>query len=231
MTKHSLINSKTLRFFLPPVVLTVVVIGFVLINKQLQNNIYDNKLKLTSTESQNPVDEVNDGVYVDDKYGVKFNYPNDIFKYQKDPYEKGDYRNVYWDKLEEGNSFLGGNLAGGHIRLAINSDPKSREDNLNDFEHIYSSPVGVTISRTPTMEFETRKIRNLSTKGAVGMVYDDFIEYSYGTVHYFAAWKKGEDTFWLVVSTNNKDENDQYKKIFDDIVASFEFIEPSTSTN
>jgi hypothetical protein len=232
MTKKSTRKKVSQKSYLPTLLIVFVSVLIVLgllnaRNKRVEmQRIQIQKQMAAQKLIEYPLDTENDGVYTDYKYGFTFKYPKDVFKYQMERYAKdnSDYAEISWDKLEDGSSYIGGIKEGAYIRFRVNSDPISKEDKQRDFEHIYSSPVGVVNSKTPTMEYETKKIRNLSIKGVQGMIYDDLVDYSYGNIHYFAAWKKDDNTFWLTVSTNNKDESAKYKKMFEDIVSSFKFI-------
>jgi len=190
------------------------------ISKLITPNLVNPKTNISPTPTNSyQIDNENDGVYTDLKYGVYFVYPSEIFKYQKNLFEEGKYRSIYWDKLEDGSSYLGANKDGADLDFIINGLPYS-------FDKLYNSQEGVMLPKGFAGEHKLKKIRNLKISGGYrGIVYDIFPEIiDTPAITYRAAWKKGDNTFWLTVSTNNKNESMQYKKIFDDIISSFEFF-------
>lgn len=235
--QESMARPVVSNFWVLPFAATILVLVVVLTNRPNNNQSLFRNTPPTPTGYEYPIDTENDGVYTDFKYGVRFKYPKDIFIYQDGTNVKDDATYVYWDKLEDGSSYAGGNEEGAHVRFQVNNIGMAKESIRHRFQDIYSHDIGVVNPKDDVVEFETRKLRNLEIERGLGMIYERLEEhavydemgkyYSSGPEYFFAAWRKGDDTFWLTVSTNNKEEKDQYKKIFDDMVASIELFEPN----
>jgi hypothetical protein len=212
-------ENKYLPTLLIVLVSILILMGLLMWRNKMRAEKYGEMQKQATNETQHyQLDTDNDGVYTDAKYGVKFEYPKEIFKYQMDHYTKDNYSSISWDTLPDGTSYLGGIDEGSYMGFFVNEIP------IN-FDLLYSSSIGRQNAVGEISEHRTKKIRNIALNGGIGMVYEVYpeIDEASESTPYYAAWKKGNNTFWLVVSTNDKLKAVQYKKIFDSIVSSFKF--------
>jgi hypothetical protein len=177
----------------------------------------------SQTQIDEEVDEINDGVFISEKYDFKFTYPKDIFIYQTKPFDKDNKFDVSWDISEEGYSNMGGDPEGAGISVAIDLSDLEKNSLMQQFELLYKTPVGQMNSRGNRI---LQKIEMKDGNRGVVFKYDLPKWRIYDTRPNFkAVWIKGEETVWLDLFYNSKSNEAKYKKIFFDIVKSFEFLD------
>jgi hypothetical protein len=231
MAKRETSFSKIARVLI--ITTTVVVIGLLVWkyrgNEEIRlvsNNSNVEQQATIISKQDYILDTENDGVYTDYKYGIRFKYPSDVFKYQTGAEEIEESIHVYWDNSEDGASYVGGNLEGAYIDFHVNNAGISKKGTVHRFRDIYSHPVGASNPREEPVEFESNKLKELPVKDGLGMISisTDPRSTESGRAVYSAAWLKGDNTYWLTLVSNSRDKYGSYKMSFDNIVASFAFI-------
>lgn len=199
------------RFWILPLFLTSLVV-VTLFYKSQQNNPAAPEISQTLVEQEYPIDEVNDGVYTNYKYGFRFEYSNEFFSKQM-PFS-GTYQR--W-------SSLSGEYAEDVILDASASEGKPGNKGIYDFWN----DVSEILPGETALEGSVIKISNIDRDNVRGVYYfyktpsTYETELSYG---YVAEWHDGNITYYVSMTSGNKEKVLQNKSHFDQVVDSFEFL-------
>jgi len=193
-------------------VVTIVLAGFLTRNNPFSSLSENKSNSPTPIEVQFPIDDVNDGVYTNYKYGYKFEYPEDIFEQTTSSNDGGEW--IYRIKDSSGSDLE-------FLKLSIGQDVSTYRW---FYEKLYSLETGEslidksTVTKLGSENFEEYKLVTFTNTPLPDSQTDIGVNYT-------GAWLMNNNltvTVSLYTIPSNKNLLISNKNIFDQIVASFE---------
>ena len=217
-------------------ILIFVPVGVVLIgiiassNKQKLTKYSVPKDSPTYITPQFTADTIIDGVYENNKYGFRFSYPKEIFKYQ-DPKKTSEQE---WINMDPQSSMFDSHNAL-YLYAKVIDNYKGAYANFENtlYENAINVPVGAKLLDEKGLELGV-KLRNLSSNGIEGVYYYYKIPVGAESIKnhiYRAEWLKDNKVIAVYMLSQNKEILTKNKQLFDKLIGTLEFFTPSPKAN
>ena len=202
------------------VFVTILIGGILYVKNKEVVNESSNQISTTPTEVQYPVDNANDGVYKNNKYGFEFRYPRGIFENRP--------TNSAADKLGVIKHEWFKNPPSNELFMSVVVMPETlSEDYYPEYEQLFNinDDKGIGI---PNINFH-QKINKADVNGHKVIAYYSELDHSTETksiiYSYRLAWRENDTLFIVSVNSDSKNVLTTSKYVFDTIFQSLSLSE------